>query len=166
MLERLAVLREEGAPFDALAAAAGAVLTDPAEVAAELARADALADEAHIAFAGLRAIVRSAYSRYPVVRGAGFHGGEPDLRAPQLFTTISRMQRGGLYTWEELEERRAAGTVGEAWFLAEALRLGAFVVTVRALIDALDADSVKPLAYGESVEALAWAFGAIRMASA
>ncbi len=130
LVERLEAARAAGADARTLLALAEALLGDPAVVAQELPGAAArVADE----YALLESDTRAAWMRFPVISGRGAHGGEPDPRALQLFSTLVYAREAGLYTPAELER----ADFPPEFQAREQLRLRVLVVLLGALIEEL-----------------------------
>ena len=134
--------------------------------ASDLADPAAVIGEARAAFTGLAAECRAAFSKYPAVRGAGFHSGGADPRSFAIYSTMAQVEKAGMYSADDLSERLSAGTVTEAWAAAESLRLGAFLVVLRALIDEVDGRRLEAKGYHEAIAAAAREVGGVALVSA
>lgn len=158
--------RLAGAEAAELARLAVRLLGDPSATAPELAEPEMVIGEARVAFARLEAECRAAFAKYPAVRGANFHSGDADPRSFTIYSTMAEVQKAGMYTASELSERLAAGTVTEAWAAAESLRLGAFLVVLKALIQEVDRRKLDLPRYREGIADAAREVGAVTVASA
>ena len=149
-----------------LARMAVRLLGDAEASAPDLIDPAAIIGEARAAFTGLAAECRAAFSKYPAVRGAGFHSGEADPRSFAIYSTMAQVENAGMYSPDDLSERLSAGTVTEAWAAAESLRLGAFLVVLRALIDEVDRRRLEVKGYHEAIAAAAREVGGVALVSA
>ena len=155
--------RAAGVPEELLVRATS-LLSDPSRVAPEIGDPPAALHLAKEAWAAFQTETRRAWVRFPGIRPAGAHGGEPDSRAIQLFATLTYVERAGFYLPEELSERFAAGDVPGAWVAKEALRVRVLLVLLERLAAGLDDGAVASMAYADGVTALAKQVGRIAIA--
>ena len=153
----------ETADVEALAAA---LLADPALVMRELEDPGRRIADATLTFGRLETETANAFSRYPAVRGAGFHSGNADPRTYALFGTVEAVRTAGFYTPSELAELRKQGTVSERWRATESLRIEALAWVIRSLIDALDTQRMTPGEYLAAVADAARRLGRLSVGSA
>ena len=155
--------RAAGVPEELLVRATS-LLSDPSRVAPEIGDPPVALRLAKEAWAAFQTETRRAWVRFPGIRPAGAHGGEPDPRAIQLFATLTYVERAGFYLPEELSERYAAGDVPGAWVAKEALRVRVLLVLLERLAAGLDDGSVPAMAYADAVLDVAAQVGRIAIA--
>ncbi len=164
LVECLEAKRAEGGGAGELAALAAELLSDVAVTGADLKEPGAVIAEARVAFGAMAAECRGAFSKYPAVRGAGFHSGDSDPRSFAIYSTFSEVRKVGMYTPDDLAEMLTGGGVTEGWVAAESLRLGAFLVVLRWLMDEVDRRRLNLQGYREGIAAAARELGGVRVA--
>ncbi len=165
LTDRLEAIRREGAAPPELAALALSLLGDREATDSDLAEPAAVIVEARDAYARLEAECRTAFSKYPAVRGAGFHSGDSDPRSFAIYSTFPQVRKAGMYSPDDLRQLLAAGTVTERWVAAESLRLAAFLVVLRGLIDEVDRRRLTLPGYREAIAATVRQLGGAVVAS-
>lgn len=148
---------------DTLFERAAALLTDLDFLEEQLATPEARLQEARSALAALEAEAVDAWGRYPLTVGSSFHCGPVDPRPLLLAWTVQQIYESGLYMPAELERMRAAGEVTDAWMALEALRLIAFVATLRTLTDGILRGFTASAVYVDSVNGLARRFNQLQL---